>query len=79
MKLPELDSYCGGSSTWKRQRASHWVDVTDGKTWFKGFVNESGRWFTLPHGMNVIAWGYIDRNVMMCQTDENYQETHNHE
>jgi len=69
MKLPELDSYCGGSSTWKRQRASHWVDVTDGKTWFKGFVNESGRWFTLPHGMNVIAWRDVDRDVMMCQTD----------
>lgn len=79
MKLPKLDSYCGGSDTWERKRASHWVNVTDGKTWFKGFVDEHGKWFTLPRGMNVIAWRYIDRHVTMCQTDENYQETHNNE
>lgn len=53
---PTLTSYCGGSSTWIRQKASKWVDATDGKTWFKAFIDEENKWHTLPNGMNVIDW-----------------------
>ena len=54
--LPKLTSYCGGSSTWARKKASKWVDATDGKTWFKAFMDEDKKWHTLPIGMNVIGW-----------------------
>ena len=53
---PTLTSYCGGSSTWQRKKASKWVDATDGKTWFKAFIDEENKWHTLPNGMNVIDW-----------------------
>lgn len=56
IKKPELTSYCGGSSAFERCKASKWVDATDGKIWFKAFIDEYDKWHTLPHGMTVIGW-----------------------
>ena len=56
IKKPPLTSYCGGSSTWERCKASKWVNATDGKTWFKAFIDEHDKWHTLPEGMTVTSW-----------------------